>query len=669
MLDRRGLHAVPALLMLAVACSAPAHEGVHQSSHASAAHSAPSPEPPPLPPARVEAHPRYDAATFYATTAYQGASFSHDGASLLVTSDESGIFNAYAVDLATGAWRALTHSTSDAINGISWFPGDARFLYTADQGGNELNHVFVGLPDGSAHDLTPGAKTKARFGGWAQDLKSFFVFTNERDAQYFDAWRYRAVEGGEQLAPGFSRELLFQNPGGYDLAGVSRDGAWAALLKIHDNADSDVYVARTSAPAELIHLTPHEGGVSYGVEDFSPDGSRLHLTSDEGGEFAAVWAYDLTTKAREQVFAADWDVANYEFSEDGRWLATAINADARTVVRVFELPGGREVALPELPAGDITGVAFERDGRRLAVYVNGDRSPSNLHLLDLGTGAQRSLTDALTPGIDDAVLVEAEVIRYPSFDGLPIPALLYRPQFASAAARVPALLWVHGGPGGQSRRGYNPTIQHLVNHGYAVLAVNNRGSSGYGRTFYHLDDRGHGDVDLQDCVFARRYLESLDWVDGTRVGIMGGSYGGYMVCAALAFAPQEFDCGLDIFGVTNWIRTLESIPPWWASIRASLYAEIGDPATDRARLEARSPLLHASRIAKPLLVIQGKNDPRVLEAESQEIAAAVRANGVPVEYVLFPDEGHGFRSKANRIAASDAYLAFLEQHLRGVPAE
>jgi dipeptidyl aminopeptidase/acylaminoacyl peptidase len=289
-------------------------------------------------------------------------------------------------------------------------------------------------------------------------------------------------------------------------------------------------------------------------------------------------------------------------------------------------------------------------------------------VVDVASGEFSRLTDALSPAIDEDELVAAEVVRYRSFNGLEIPALLYRPHQASRKDPVPALVWVHGGPGGQSRRGYNPTLQHLVNHGYAVLAVNNRGSSGYGKTFFHADDKRHGDVDLQDCIYGRRYLESLSWVDGERVGIMGGSYGGYMVCAALAFAPDAFDLGIDIFGVTNWIRTLESIPPWWASARDDLYAELGDPVEDRASLASRSPLLHAGWIEKPLLVIQGENDPRVLEVESEEIVAAVKAKGVPVEYVLFPDEGHGFRNKENRIRASEAYLAFLETHLRGAPS-
>jgi dipeptidyl aminopeptidase/acylaminoacyl peptidase len=617
---------------------------------------------------------RHDAETFYATTAYQGASFSHDGKSLLVTSDQSGIFNAYALELATGGWKALTRSTTDAISSIAWFPGDRRFLYTADQGGNELNHLYVQDENGESQDLTPGANLKAMFAGWADDGRSFFALTNERDPQFFDLYRYhfgaRPVEAAltEEVAPGYQREVLFQNPGGFDLSGVTDDGAWVALTKTVTNADSDLYLSRTNAPAERIHVTPHKDQVVHGFADFAPDGKKLYYTTNEGSEFDSVWSYEIATGKRAPVFAADWDVGNYSFSEDGRWLSTAVNADARTIVRVFEAASGREVILPKLPAGDITGVAFEKGGKRLACYVNGDTSPSNLYMVDLENGAHERLTSALPPAIAESDLVEAEVIRYPSFDGVEIPALLYRPHDASAAKKSPAVLWIHGGPGGQSRRGYNATIQHLVNHGYAVLAVNNRGSSGYGKTFFHLDDRKHGDADLKDCIEARRWLEALDWIDGERVGIMGGSYGGYMVCAALAFAPEAFEVGIDIFGVTNWIRTLESIPPWWAEFRDSLYAELGDPAVDRAALEARSPLIHAKNIARPLLVIQGKNDPRVLEAESEEIVAAVRANGIPVEYVLFPDEGHGFRNKENRIRASEAYLAFLQQHLTRMPS-
>ena len=223
---------------------------------------------------------------------------------------------------------------------------------------------------------------------------------------------------------------------------------------------------------------------------------------------------------------------------------------------------------------------------------------------------------------------------------------------------------MHGGPGGQTIRGYSATLQHLVHHGYVVFGVNNRGSAGYGKTFYHLDDRAHGEVDLADCIAARDWLRAQAWVDGERIAIAGGSYGGYLVLAALAFEPEAFAVGVDIFGVASWIRTLESIPPWWTSMKARLHGELGDPKEDRARLERISPLLHADRIRRPLLVIQGANDPRVLKAESDEIVAALEKNQVPVEYVVFADEGHGFRKRDNRIAADEAMVRFLDAHLR-----
>jgi dipeptidyl aminopeptidase/acylaminoacyl peptidase len=265
--------------------------------------------------------------------------------------------------------------------------------------------------------------------------------------------------------------------------------------------------------------------------------------------------------------------------------------------------------------------------------------------------------------------VAGEVIRYPSFDSLEIPAILYKPIGASRKNKVPALLWIHGGPGGQSRLGFNNLVQYFVNHGYAVLMVNNRGSSGYGKTFYNLDNRRHGEDDLMDCVKAKDYLAGLGYIDMEKVGIVGGSYGGYMVMAALTFQPEEFAVGVNLFGVTNWLRTLKSVPPYWEAFKKALYDELGDPFTeDSVRLYRISPLFHAGNVTKPLMVLQGANDPRVLQAESDEIVAAVRENGVPVEYVIFDDEGHGFLKKENQIEGYGKVLKFLDRYLKGETA-
>nr|NIS42572.1 S9 family peptidase [Desulfuromonadales bacterium] len=244
---------------------------------------------------------------------------------------------------------------------------------------------------------------------------------------------------------------------------------------------------------------------------------------------------------------------------------------------------GSAVNLPELPAGNLRNVRFSTDDGKVAFLLNADTIPSDVFVVDLEAGAVERLTQALNPDIDQDHLVVSEVVRYESFDGLEIPSLLYKPHQASPDNRVPALVYVHGGPGGQTTRGYSALRQHLVNHGYAILAANNRGSSGYGKTFFHMDDRRHGEEDLKDIVWGRKYLETLDWVDGERIGVIGGSYGGFMVAAALAFHPDAFDAGIDIFGVTNWVRTLKSIPPWWESFKEALYDEMGDPETDEER--------------------------------------------------------------------------------------
>jgi dipeptidyl aminopeptidase/acylaminoacyl peptidase len=300
----------------------------------------------------------------------------------------------------------------------------------------------------------------------------------------------------------------------------------------------------------------------------------------------------------------------------------------------------------------------------MAFYANSSRSSNNLYVYDFGSKTYKALTSTMNPEINPDDLVAGQVVRYKSYDGLEIPAIQYKPHQVKQGEKAPALVWVHGGPGGQSRLSYSPLIQYLVNHGYVVTAVNNRGSSGYGKAFYQADDQRHGDVDLKDCVEAKKYLATTGYVDTTKIGIIGGSYGGYMVLAALAFKPTEFAVGVDIFGVANWVRTLKSIPPWWEAYRIALYKEMGDPSSQEEMLKSMSPLFHASNIVRPLIVLQGANDPRVLKVESDEMVEAVKKNAVPVEYVVFPDEGHGFAKKGNEIQGDSAILKFLDRYLK-----
>ena len=603
----------------------------------------------------------FDAKTFYDTVGVSGAGLSSDESKILYSSDASGVFNVYSQDLRGGQPVTLTSSASQATYSIGYFPNDDRVLYTADQGGNELNHIYVRNLDGTTQDLTPGDKLKAQFNGWAADDSGFLLTTNERDSRYFDLYKTN-IGAGENYA----KSLLYQNDQNFGIGQVSPDGRWLSLTKAINNADNDIYLADLrDSGAVPKKITPHEGNAIHSPEAFTADSKSLVYLSDRDSEYARAWRYDLATGKSEVVETQPWDITSITYSRDGSKRAMAVNVDGATHVTIVDTATGRGPSAGVLTRGQVRALAFSRSGKKVVFTSTADTSPADLYVMDTESNQCTRLTKNLNPAIDESMLVSSEVVRFPSFDRLEIPAILYKPPAASKTNKVPAVLWIHGGPGGQTVVGYSADIQFLVNHGYAVLGVNNRGSAGYGKTFYHLDDHRHGDVDLKDCVWGRKYLETLDWIDPKKIGIVGGSYGGYMVAAALAFEPEAFEAGIDIFGVTNWVRTLKSIPAWWEQQRQSLYAELGDPAVEEAALHDKSPLFFADRIRRPLLVVQGKNDPRVLEVESREIVEAVKKNGVPCEYLLFDDEGHGFRNKKNRIAAAEAYVKFLDRYLRG----
>ncbi len=599
---------------------------------------------------------QYTIEQFLDTTSISGSSFSHDEKLILFSSNKTGIFNAYTLPVAGGAPTQVTDSKTDSIFTISFFPADNRILYRSDKGGNEIHHLYVRNEDGSVKELTPGEKVRAVFYGWAHDDKSFFYGSNKRDSRFMDIYEMDIAR--------FTPRLVYRNDAGYELGAISNDKRYFAFVKPITTNNSDLYLYDTKT-RQTKQLTQHEGEINHSAEDFSADSKKLLYLSDEGREFSYLKRYDLESGKAETVEQANWDFLFAGVSRTGKYRVAGINNDARTEIRITDTTTNQRVPLPQLPAGEITAVNISKSEKQMTFYHNGSRSPSNLYVYDFGTKQHTRLTNTLNPAIHQDDLVKAEVIRYRSYDGVEIPSIYYKPKSLAPGQKVPALVWVHGGPGGQTRTNYSATIQYLVNHGYVVLGVNNRGSSGYGKTFYAMDDRKHGEADLGDCVEAKKWLSATGNVDEKKIAIIGGSYGGYMVLAALTLRPDEFAAGVDLFGISNWERTLESIPPWWESFKQALYKEMGDPATDQERLHRISPLFNADKISRPLMVLQGANDPRVLKQESDDIVAAVRKKGVPVEYVVFDDEGHGFVKKENQIKAYKAILVFLDKHLKG----
>jgi dipeptidyl aminopeptidase/acylaminoacyl peptidase len=596
----------------------------------------------------------YSIDQFMGSVEHRGLTFSPEGGTLVTSGDDNGLFNLKSLSLAGGEARALTQSAAQSLLIESYFPHDDRLLYRMDDGGDELDHLYVRTADGKTTDLTPGKGHKAVFLSWARDGRRFFVLSNERDPRYFDLYAY--------ASDGYRRERIYDNDDGYAVEAVSDDAQLVAISKQVDNRRKDLYLWKRKERA-LIQLSAPDVVASETAQAFTADGKQLLITSDAGHEFRYLLAIDLAQGARRVLYKPDWDVWSARYTGNGRFLLLQVDEDARFAIVLLDAGDYSRIELPGLPDGSNHDAVVTRDARTLAFINTDGNAPADIYSYDLNKRSAQRLLGSLNPQIAADDLVPGEIVRFTSYDGVRVPGIVYRPRSAQPDNKLPALVWVHGGPGEESMRVYDGRLQYIINHGYVVYAINTRGSSGSGKTFHHLDDHRHGRDDLQDIIASKQMLAGLGYVDAERIGIMGWSYGGFVTLAALAFTPEEFAVGIDIYGVADWVRTLSSIPPWWQAMREYFITEIGDPR-DAAGLRAISPLFHADKIQRPLMVLQGTRDPRVHKVESDEIVAKVRARGVPVDYVVFEDEGHGFRKKKNQRTANLRIVEFLDRHLK-----
>jgi len=450
-------------------------------------------------------------------------------------------------------------------------------------------------PDGTSKDLTPGENEKANFAGWSSDKSTMYYLSNKRNPQFFDLYKMKLGE--------WQPEMLYENKEGYSVSDVSDSGKFLALSKPITTSENKLFLLNRENE-EMTEIS--KPGFSYSATGFNKDETELYYTTNHGGEFSRLMSFNLESKESEVLYETNWDVKYNNLSKNDTYRVIAINEDGANKLILWENATQSPMKLPEIKDGNIVSASFSESENLLRLTVGTSKTPNNIYVYNIKTKELKKLTSTLNPDIDPNDLVSAEVVRYKSFDGLEIPAIYYKPINATADSKKSALVWVHGGPGGQSRVGYFALIQYLVNHGYAILAVNNRGSSGYGASFYKMNDKNHGEKDLQDVIYGKKWLASQEYINKDQIGIIGGSYGGYMTMAAMTFEPDEFEVGVNIFGVTNWLRTLRSIPPYWESFKNALYEELGDPTTkDSIRLRKISPLFHAENVKNPIMVLQG----------------------------------------------------------------
>ena len=596
---------------------------------------------------------QYSIETLMSNNRSSGGYFSKDADKLIYSSDKSGIFNIYEVDLSTNEETQLTDSKEESFFVRGYSPNTGEVIYSADKGGNENSHIYL-IREGNSIDLTPGENTKASYVGWTNDELRMYIISNSRDPRFFDLYKIDIVT--------LESEMVFKNDSGYNLNSISNNDRYLVLSLNLSRSEQKLFLydVKSKQQVEISNQAANFSG-----QNFDKNDENYFYTTNYDSEFYYLMSYNLKNGERSTVYKTNWDVAFSYLSKNNSYRVIAVNEDAQNKLTIKNMSDQSDLNLIGFENMNINSVGFSDDEKLLRVSAGSPNSPGDIYTYELSTNKLNKITSNLNSNVNPKDLVNAEVIRYESFDGLEIPAILYKPHSASKKNKVPALVWVHGGPGGQSRIGYRALIQYLVNHGYAILAVNNRGSSGYGKTFYSLDDLNHGEDDLQDCVWGKKWLQDQDYINPDKIGIIGGSYGGFMTMAAMTFEPEEFKVGVNIYGVTNWIRTLRSIPAYWESTRESLYKEMGNPYTeDSLRLYNISPLFHAKNIKNPVMVLQGANDPRVLQIESDEMVQEARDAGAYVEYVLFEDAGHGFIKKEQQIEGNEKILTFLEKYLK-----
>lgn len=529
------------------------------------------------------------------------------------------------------------------------------FAYLQDERGDENAQVWYQSAPGTVRALTSGRAIHGSL-AWAHDGKRLAFYGTERDGVSHDI--YVADVGTE----GPARLLVAAQQETWYPLDWSPDDTRLLLMKFVSITESALFVADVTTGA-LTPLDPSGRKVGIRTAKFAPDGRGIYLVSDEDGEFAQLRYLDPVTHQSRKITDGAWDVEDFDVTADGRYLAWTLNEDGRSRLTVLDLTRKLELAPAGLPDGQIGTLRFDRAGRRLAFDAESAQSPRDVYVYDLEHNQLERWTQSEAGPMQTASFVKAELVRYPTWDragGRPrtISAWVYRPRTPGPA---PVVISIHGGPESQYRPGWEPFFQFLVNElGYAVIAPNVRGSAGYGRSFLGLDNGVLREDAVRDIGSLLVWIGLQPAFDRTHVAVMGGSYGGYMSLATLAAYGDRLSGGIDVVGISNFVTFLTNTSGYRKDLRRVEYGDERDPKM-RAFLNRISPLTNAGLIRKPLLVVQGLNDPRVPASESEQMVWRVRARGGEVWYLAAKDEGHGFKKKTNRDAYLETAAQFLER--------